>query len=211
MSFLPDTPTLLAYLAACLVLFVTPGPDMSLMLARTIGSGRRAGIVTVLGTSLGTLVHTLAAVLGISALIAASATAFTVLKVVGALYLGWLAVDALRRGSSLTVRAEAVRGGPWRTFWLGLGVNLTNPKVVLFFLTFLPQFVRAGAPDPTGQLAFLGLAFVGLSLPLGILMVLGAARVTGALQARPRLMRGIDWLFAGLFGTFAARILLTVR
>ncbi|AWB24374.1 LysE family translocator [Methylobacterium currus] len=211
MSFLPDTPTLLAYLAACLVLFVTPGPDMSLTLARTIGSGRRAGIVTVLGTSLGTLIHTLAAVLGISALIAASATAFTVLKVVGALYLAWLAIDALRRGSALHVRVETVRGGLWRTFWLGLGVNLTNPKVVLFFLTFLPQFVRADAPDPTGQLAFLGLAFVGLSLPLGILMVLGAARVTGALQSRPRLMRGIDWLFAGLFGTFAARILLTVR
>ncbi|MFH6782871.1 MULTISPECIES: LysE family translocator [Methylobacterium] len=211
MSFLPDTPTLLAYLAACLVLFVTPGPDMSLTLARTIGAGRRAGIVTVLGTSLGTLIHTLAAVLGISALIAASATAFTVLKVVGALYLGWLAIDALRRGSALTVRVETVRGGLWRTFCLGLGVNLTNPKVVLFFLTFLPQFVRADAPDPTGQLAFLGLTFIALSLPLGILMVLGAARVTGALQARPRLMRGIDWLFAGLFGTFAARILLTVR
>jgi threonine/homoserine/homoserine lactone efflux protein len=211
MIFLPDTPTLLAYLAACLVLFVTPGPDMSLTLARTIGSGRRAGIVTVLGTSLGTLIHTLAAVLGISALIAASATAFTVLKVVGALYLAWLAIDALRRGSSLNVRAEPVRGGLWRTFWLGLGVNLTNPKVVLFFLTFLPQFVRADAPDPTGQLAFLGVAFIGLFLPLGILMVLGAARVTGALQARPRLMRGIDWLFAGLFGAFAARILLTVR
>ncbi|WP_288580708.1 LysE family translocator [uncultured Methylobacterium sp.] len=211
MSVLPDTPTLVAYLAACLVLFVTPGPDMSLTLARTIGSGRRAGIVTVLGTSLGTLVHTLAAVLGISALIAASATAFTVLKVVGALYLAWLAIDALRHGSALTVRAETVRGGLWRTFCLGLGVNLTNPKVVLFFLTFLPQFVAADSPNPTGQLAFLGLAFVGLALPLGILMVLGAARVTGALQARPRLMRGIDWLFAGLFGTFAARILLTVR
>ena len=211
MSVLPDTPTLVAYLAACLVLFVTPGPDMSLTLARTIGSGRRAGIVTVLGTSLGTLIHTLAAVLGISALIAASATAFTVLKVVGALYLAWLAIDALRHGSALTVRAETVRGGLWRTFCLGLGVNLTNPKVVLFFLTFLPQFVRADSPNPTGQLAFLGLALVGLALPLGILMVLGAARVTGALQARPRLMRGIDWLFAGLFGTFAARILLTVR
>ena len=130
---------------------------------------------------------------------------------VGALYLAWLALDALRHGSALTVRAETVRGGLWRTFCLGLGVNLTNPKVVLFFLTFLPQFVRADSPNPTGQLAFLGLAFVGLALPLGILMVLGAARVTGALQARPRLMRGIDWLFAGLFGTFAARILLTVR
>lgn len=211
MSVLPDTPTLLAYLAACLVLFVTPGPDMSLTLARTLASGRRAGIVTVLGTSLGTLIHTLAAVLGLSALIAASATAFMVLKVVGALYLAWLAIDALRRGSALSTRVETVRGGLWRTFCLGLGVNLTNPKVVLFFLTFLPQFVRADAPNATGQLAVLGLAFIGLSLPLGILMVLGAARVTGLLQARPRLMRGIDWLFAWLFGAFAARILLTVR
>ncbi|ACL59354.1 LysE family translocator [Methylobacterium nodulans] len=211
MSFLPDTPTLVAYLAACLVLFVTPGPDMSLMLARTIGAGRRAGIATVLGTSVGTLGHTLAAAFGVSALLAASATAFLVLKLVGALYLAWLALDALRHGSALRVRAERMQGGVWRTFWTGVGVNLTNPKVVLFFITFLPQFVRADAPNPTGQLAFLGVAFVGLTLPLGILLVLGAERVTGALQARPRVLRAMDWLFAGMFGAFAARILATAR
>jgi threonine/homoserine/homoserine lactone efflux protein len=211
MSFAPETPTLLAYLAACLVLFITPGPDMSLMLARTIGAGRRAGLATLLGTSLGTLVHTLAAAFGISAIIAASATLFTILKVAGALYLAWLAVDAIRRGSALTVRAAPVRTGLWRTIWLGIGVNLTNPKVVLFFLTFLPQFVQADARNPAGQLAFLGFTFVALTLPLGALLVLGAARITASLQARPRLMRGIDWVFAGLFGTFAARILMTAR
>ncbi|MGY2049871.1 LysE family translocator [Methylobacterium sp. JK268] len=211
MTFLPDATTFLTYLVACIVLFVTPGPDMSLTLARTIGAGRRAGLATVLGTNVGTLGHTLAAAFGLSALLAASATAFLVLKVVGALYLAWLALDALRRGSALTVRAERVRGGFWRTFWTGVGVNLTNPKVVLFFITFLPQFVRADAVNPTGQLAFLGLTFVAISAPLGTLLVLGAERITGALQARPRVLRAIDWVFAGLFGTFAARILATAR
>lgn len=210
-SFVPDAPTLLAYVLAGFVLFITPGPDMSLTLARTIGGGRRAGIATVIGTGLGTLVHTLAAAFGISALIAASATAFTVLKVVGALYLAWLAIDAIRHGSALTVRAERVRTGLWRTVWMGFGVNLTNPKVVLFFITFLPQFVHADAPNPTGQLAFLGVTFVAMNLPLGVLLVLGAERITGALQARPRVLRAIDWLFAGLFGAFAARILTTAR
>ncbi|ACA18895.1 Lysine exporter protein (LYSE/YGGA) [Methylobacterium sp. 4-46] len=211
MTFLPDAPTFAAYLLACLVLFVTPGPDMSLMLARTIGAGRRAGLATVLGTSTGTLGHTLAAALGLSALLAASATAFLVLKLVGALYLAWFALDALRRGSALTVRAERVGGGFRRAFWTGVGVNLTNPKVVLFFITFLPQFVRADAVNLAGQLAFLGAAFVAVTLPLGILLVLGAERITGALQARPRMLRAIDWLFAGLFGAFAARILATAR
>ncbi|WP_407518550.1 LysE family translocator [Methylobacterium oryzisoli] len=211
LSFVPDAPTLLAYVLAGFVLFITPGPDMSLTLARTIGGGRRAGIATVIGTGLGTLVHTLAAAFGISALIAASATAFTVLKVVGALYLAWLAVDAIRHGSALNVRAERVRTGVWRTVWMGFGVNLTNPKVVLFFITFLPQFVRADAPNPAGQLAFLGVTFVVMNLPLGVLLVLGAERITGALQARPRVLRAIDWLFAGLFGAFAARILMTAR
>ncbi|MFE1598573.1 LysE family translocator [Methylobacterium sp. ID0610] len=212
MTFLPETPTLVAYLGACLVLFVTPGPDMSLMLARTIAAGRRAGIATLLGTSTGTLGHTLAAAFGISALLAASATAFLVLKVVGALYLAWLAIDALRHGSALSVRPEArVTGGIWRTYWKGVGVNLTNPKVVLFFITFLPQFVRADSPNPAGQLAFLGATFVALSLPLGLLLVLGAERITGSLQARPRVLRAMDWLFAGMFGAFAARILATAR
>ncbi|WP_298951082.1 LysE family translocator [uncultured Methylobacterium sp.] len=211
MSFLPDAPALAAYLLACLVLWITPGPDMSLTLARTIGGGRRAGIATVLGTGVGTLCHTLAAAFGISALIAASAAAFTVLKVVGALYLGWLAIDAIRRGSALTVRAERVQGSLRRTFWVAAGVNLTNPKVVLFFITFLPQFVRADAANPAGQLLFLGLTFVVLNLPLGLLLVFGAERITGALTARPRIMRAIDWTFAGLFGAFAARILMTSR
>lgn len=210
LGFLPDLPVILAYSAACFVLFVTPGPDMSLFLARTISGGRRSGIAAMAGALTGCCVHTLLAALGLSAVLAASTTAFTALKVVGALYLLWLALDALRHGSALSVRDRERREiSLWRTFLVGIGINLTNPKVVLFFVTFLPQFVRADDPNAAAKLVFLGLYFVAFSLPLALIMILGAEKVISTLQNRPRLMRGIDYLFAGLFGAFALRILFT--
>src|SRR4051812_11710189 len=137
MTFLPDAGVLLAYSLACFVLVITPGPDMSLFLAKTLSGGRRAGIAALLGVQLGCCVHTILAALGLSALLAASGTAFFVLKVVGGLYLLWLALDAVRHGSALNVAHEGRAEVPfWRTFLVGLGVNLTNPKVVLFFVTF---------------------------------------------------------------------------
>src|SRR5690606_24971673 len=116
MAFLPETSTLLAYSLACFVLFITPGPDMSLFLARTLAGGRRAGMASMLGAMTGCCFHTLLAALGVSALLAASITAFTILKVVGALYLLWLALDAVRKGSALQVRSEAkVEVSFWKT------------------------------------------------------------------------------------------------
>jgi threonine/homoserine/homoserine lactone efflux protein len=210
MPFLPDATVLAAYSLACLVLFITPGPDMSLFLARTVTGGRAAGIAAFTGASLGCVVHSLLAAFGLSALIAASPTAFLVLKVVGALYLLWLALDAVRNGSSLNVRAEPSRRVSfWPTLALGLTVNLTNPKVVLFFVTFLPQFVDASDPHAAAKLLFLGIYFVVATFPLGVLMILGAERVVGALKSRPRVLRAIDWLFAGVFSAFAVRILTT--
>src|ERR671916_2204898 len=106
MTFLPDWSTLLTYSVAAFVLFITPGPDMSLFLAKTMAGGRRAGMAAVLGAMAGCCVHTLLAALGLSALLAASVTAFTILKIVGAVYLLWLAVDAVRRGSALNLKSE---------------------------------------------------------------------------------------------------------
>ncbi|HZY22136.1 MAG: LysE family translocator [Microvirga sp.] len=208
MTFLPDATVLVAYSVACFVLFVTPGPDMSLFLAKTVSGGRKAGIAAMLGAQAGCCVHTMLAALGLSALLAASATAFLVLKLVGGLYLLWLAVDAIRHGSALNVRREAgTQVSVWRTFVLGVGVNLTNPKVVLFFVTFLPQFVSAGDPYAAQKLVFFGLYFVLFNLPLCALMVLGADRVLALLKRRPRVMRAIDYVFAGIFGAFAVKIL----
>jgi threonine/homoserine/homoserine lactone efflux protein len=175
-----------------------------------MAGGHRAGLASMLGAMAGGCVHTLLAALGLSALLAASVTAFAVLKIVGALYLLWLAVDAVRNGSALNLKDQE-RGevSVWRTFLLGFGVNLTNPKIVLFFVTFLPQFVAGDDPDAAGKLVFLGLYFIAFSTPLAALMILGAERVLALLRGYPRVMRAIDYSFAGLFGAFAIKILTT--
>ncbi|NIX75363.1 LysE family translocator [Microvirga terricola] len=208
MSFLPDLGTLLTYSLACTVLFITPGPDMSLFLAKTMAGGRRAGMASMLGAMTGCCFHTLLAALGLSALLAASVTAFTVLKVVGALYLLWLAFDAVRNGSALNLKDDTkAEVSLTKTFLVGVGINLTNPKVVLFFVTFLPQFVHAGDPNASEKLVFLGLYFIALTAPMAAVMILGAEKVIALLRRRPKVMRAIDYSFAGLFSAFAVKIL----
>ena len=210
MNFIPEPHVLIAYTLASLVLFITPGPDMSLFLARTLSNGTRAGVASSLGSNAGGLVHTALAALGISALVAASTAAFTVLKIIGAGYLLYLAYDALRNGSALNVKAMERRPVSWwRSFAAGFMMDMTNPKVVLFFITFLPQFVAADDPDLRGKLLFLGLWLVAIFTPLSIAMVLVAERFVHWLKTRPRVLRGIDYTFAGVFGYFAVKIALT--
>jgi threonine/homoserine/homoserine lactone efflux protein len=210
MSFFPDSSILLGYSIASILLFITPGPDMSLFLARTIANGRQAGIASVLGANVGCLVHTFLAAFGVSALLAASQTGFLVLKIVGAGYLLWLAVDALRNGSSLNVTlTEQKPVSALNSFLVGVTVNLTNPKVVLFFITFLPQFVDAADPHARGKLLFLGLWFVLINVPLSVVMILGAEKLVMYLRMRPTVLRTIDYSFAGVFAFFALKIALT--
>ena len=210
MNFLPSLPIFLAYTGASILLFATPGPDMSLFLSRTIGAGRTAGIASAVGSNVGCIVHTLLAAFGISALVAASQTGFLVLKIVGAGYLLWLAVDAIRHGSSLNVAAkQSAAVSTARSFALGVMVNLTNPKVVIFFITFLPQFITAGDPFIRQKLLFFGLYFVALNIPLSIITVLIAERLVAWLKARPKVLRGIDFTFAGVFALFALKIAFT--
>lgn len=210
MSWVPDLPVLLAFTLAGFVLFITPGPDMSLWLARTLAGGRRLGLAAMAGTSAGCLVHAGLAAGGVSVLVAASPVAFGALKVVGALYLLWLAWGALRRGSTFAVEAGA---GPQPSaggaFLTGLLVNLSNPKVVIFFITFLPNFVSAADPAAAGKLLALGLWFVLFNAVLGTVLILMADRVVALLRASPRLLRWIDRVFAGVFVAFAVTILRT--
>lgn len=210
LNFLPDLPTMLAYSFACFILFATPGPDMSFFLAKTVQGGRSAGIAAMAGACTGNLFHSLAAAFGLSALIAASTTAFTTVKIIGALYLLWMAYDAIRNGSALNVAGvDPSRFSLRKTFLMGIGINLTNPKVVLFYLTFLPQFVAAGDPHATGKLFFLGAYFVVFTFPMAALLILAAERVIDTLKANPKLMRAIDYTFAGVFAYFAVHVLRT--
>ena len=207
MNFLPSLPVFLAYTGASFLLFITPGPDMSLFLSRTVSSGRRAGIASAVGSNMGCVFHTLLVAFGVSALIAASSTGFLLLKIFGAGYLLWLAVDAIRHGSSLNVKATGTsQATALKSFLLGVMVNLTNPKVLLFFISFLPNLVEAGDPNASGKLLFFGLYFVALNIPLSIITVLVAERLVGWLKARPQVLRWIDYTFAGVFALFALKI-----
>ncbi len=210
MTFIPDLQTLLTYSIASILLFITPGPDMSLFLSRTMASGRNAGMASAMGANVGCVVHTLLAAFGVSALIAASHTGFLILKIVGAGYLLWLALDAIRNGSSLNVgNVDKKPVSMLSSFFMGISINMTNPKVVLFFITFLPQFVSATDPHVTSKLLFLGIYFVVINTPLSILMIFGAEKLVTWLKNKPRVMRGVDYTFAGVFAVFAMKIAFT--
>jgi threonine/homoserine/homoserine lactone efflux protein len=208
--YLPDLATFVTFTIAVWVLAFTPGPDMTASIARALSDGKTGGIMVVLGTSTGLVVHTLLVALGISALIVASPTAFLVLKTGGAAYLVWLAVQAIRHGSSLSIRRDE---GPARTaltnYLTGFWVNLLNPKVILFFMTFLPQFVTAHDPHVTGKLIVLGLWAIIMGTPINLVIVLVAERLSAWLQNNRKVLRGIDYTFAGVFSLFAVRIFMT--
>jgi len=207
-TFVPDFAVFLQFAAAVLVIAITPGPDMTLFVGRALTQGRTAGLACMAGAMTGILIHTLLVALGLSALLVASPQAFLALKVAGAGYLIWLAIQAVRHGSAFSPEKKA--GPPrslFRNWAMGLAIDLLNPKIVLFFMTFLPQFVSADDPHAPGKLLFLGLMFIPLSLPVTVPMVLAADGFAAMLRRAPRVMRALDYLFAGVFSAFAVRML----
>lgn len=208
MIFLPDFATLFTFTFATWLLAATPGPDMTLSISRALSDGKAGGLMVILGTNAGIVVHSFLVAFGVSALITASPAAFWVLKTGGAAYLLWLAISAIRHGSSLSVeKATGPQKSAWSNFMTGLGVNLLNPKVIIFFMTFLPQFVDASDPHVTSKLLFLGFWFILASLPVVVPVVLVAEKLSLWLKRNPKILRGIDLTFAGVFSIFAVRIL----
>lgn len=162
---MPSGPLLAGFIAAALVLLLIPGPAVLYIVTRSLAQGKRAGFVSVLGLSTGALVHVAAATVGLSAILVASSTAFTVVKTLGAVYLIYLGIHELL---SATKPTDAVVAQPVvsasRIFVDGIVVSIFNPKIAIFFLAFLPQFVdRQGAPVPQ-QVFFLGLIYIALAL-----------------------------------------------
>lgn len=208
-ALVPPAAVLAAYAAAVVVLTLTPGPDMTLFLAKTLGQSRAAGLASASGAFTGLLAHTVLVAIGLSAVLAASATAFTILKIVGALYLAWLAVAAIRHGSGLGLAAGTLAREPLgRVYAKGLMINLLNPKIIVFFITFLPQFVSPADPFAAGKLFFLGTLFIVIAAPVTLAIILAADRIALRLRASPRLTRFVDWLFATVMGAFAVKLLL---
>jgi threonine/homoserine/homoserine lactone efflux protein len=193
----------LAFLAAAMLITVSPGPDNLMVLSMGMSRGRKQGVVFGLGCALGCLSHTLLAALGVGALIAASPMAFTALKVAGGLYLIWMGIGALRSKGGAQVGGAALPEESLRKlFAKGLFANAINPKVVLFFLSFLPQFVLAGRGDASWQTAQLGLIFtLQACLLFGTLGYFSGA-VGRWINRNPRaglwLDRGAGAIFVGL-------------
>jgi threonine/homoserine/homoserine lactone efflux protein len=209
MSVLPSTPILIAYAGACTVLAATPGPDMALFLQKTLNGGRAHGLTALAGVMTGVLAHTLAAALGLTALIAASARLYDALRIAGALYLLWLAYEALRHSSALKLDArERARSSLAKTYFTGVLINLTNPKIILFFMTFLPQFIEAGDPEASRKFFALGLGFVLIATLVNGAAILVASRFVAAARAHPRAVRVFDYFLASVMGAFAARLLI---
>ena len=185
MDFLPAPAVLAAFAAAGVLLAATPGPDMALFLSRTLGGGRSHGFAALAGAMTGIFVHTCAAALGLSALLAASARAYDAVKLAGAVYLLYLAYGALARGASLRLDAQgAAGGGLLRSYLTGLLINLTNPKIILFFVTFLPQFIEADDPHAGQKFFFLGLAFIAIGVAVNSAIVLAASRSLSLSKSR---------------------------
>ncbi len=177
------------FLAAAVVVAVTPGPGIFYVAARTLAGGREEGLASSVGTGLGGLVHVVAGAAGVSAIVMASAEAFTVLKFAGAFYLVWLGIKTIREARIAVPRGVGATGAR-RAFREGVVVEALNPKTAAFFLAFIPQFV-----DPAGAVAMqfvvLGLVSVTLNTAADVVVALMAARARTALAERPRVTRRI--------------------
>lgn len=193
------------------VLNATPGVDMALTVGATLRAGWRQGVAVVLGINLGCVFHTFAAAFGLAALLATSAQAFTVVKLAGAAYLLYVAWGMARAGlrpAAAAADPAAVAPTFARGVWQGFLTNALNPKVALFYLALLPQFIAADAPHKTGAFVFLGLWFVvqGGLFSLALVALTAAAR---RLPARPGIVRALNLGGAGLFTALAAKLALT--
>jgi threonine/homoserine/homoserine lactone efflux protein len=200
----PSMNTFELFAVAALAILLIPGPAVTYVVARSVDQGRAAGLASVGGLGLGTMVHVLAAAVGLSAILASSARAFEAVKLLGAAYLIFLGIRTiLRRDEDPTTRPAPADGDGTlgRSFRQGVVVNVLNPKTALFFLAFLPQFVRAGHGPAWMQVAVLGTTFVLLGLCTdGTYAILGSS-LGGWLRGHPRFERHRRFVTGGILVT----------
>jgi threonine/homoserine/homoserine lactone efflux protein len=198
---LPDPETFAIFCLASFALVVVPGPSVLYVVTRSVSQGRRAGLISTLGIEAGGLVHVAAAAVGISAILASSATAFTVVKYAGAAYLIFLGVRKLLNGDADAIGHAEGNHSDSKLFWQGALVNMLNPKTALFFLAFLPQFVDPARGPVAIQIVVLGLIFTVIAGASDSAYALAGGAVGGWLRSRrgPR-----EWIERASGATFIA-------
>jgi threonine/homoserine/homoserine lactone efflux protein len=196
---LPEFSSLSVFVTAAFVLLITPGPAILYIVTRSIDQGRQAGLVSALGVNAGTLVHVSAAAAGLSALLATSATAFSVVKYMGAAYLIYLGVRRLLDSSSAVLPSSHRQLRLRRVFFDGFVVNILNPKTALFFLAFLPQFADVARGSVGIQILSLSMLFAVLGLIVGLSYASAAGTAAQWLRGHPRVVASERWIAGGLF------------
>lgn len=207
---MPDWPQLLLFIAAGWLLNLTPGPDVLYIVSNSLRGGARAGMVAALGIFAGCFVHVAIATVGLGALLAASAMAFTVVKFIGAAYLLWMGVRLLRATTpGWTPEAAPAEHDLRRVFRRGFLTNVLNPKVALFFLAFLPQFIAPDASHKTLAFLALGVLFSVNALPVTLGYAWLAAWAAGRVSLVRRAMHWLDRAAGVLFIGFGLKLALT--
>ncbi|MBB3591855.1 threonine/homoserine/homoserine lactone efflux protein [Rhizobium sp. BK529] len=202
----------IGFLTAAVLLNLSPGPDMAFILGHTIKSGTRAGFSAVFGIWTGACMHVLLAAFGLSAILAASAIAFSAVKWIGAIYLVWLGIQALRsKGEGGFVRAAGETLGWRRIYRQGVLVSLLNPKVAIFFLAFLPQFVVEGAGPAWLQLAVHGGLIIVVAFFIEPPLILAGGRLANLFKRNVKIGLWLDRGLGALFVTLGVRLALTTR
>jgi threonine/homoserine/homoserine lactone efflux protein len=197
---LPTHSQLLFFVTTAAILLAIPGPAVLYIVGRSIGQGRNAGLVSALGIGVGTLIHTAAAAVGLSALLVSSATAFSAVKYLGAAYLVYLGVQRLRSKESLAAACDtaAPRVTLARVFTQGIVVNVLNPKTALFFFAFLPQFIDPARGHVAMQILSLGILFAAMGTTSDSLWALFSGSVAGWLRGNQRWMRHERYVSGGI-------------
>jgi RhtB (resistance to homoserine/threonine) family protein len=197
------------FIGTAILLNLTPGQDTMFIIGRALTGGLRAGVASAFGIAVGSVCHTVAAALGFSAIIATSATAFTVVKLLGAAYLIFLGVKLLWSRTPVQPEAQAANASssaPWSCFRQGIITNVLNPKVALFFLAFLPQFIDPNSPTKAFAFLTLGATFISTGLIWCLVLANGAARLGQFFQRNPNARTVIDRITGALFLTLGVRL-----
>jgi len=201
----------LLFIGVSWALILAPGPDMLYVITRGVSQGRRAGMLSALGVIAGILVHTTAAAFGLTLLLQTSALAFLVVKTIGAGYLIYLGIKAWREKSSFRLEPDPVTVSFRKVFWQGVLSNVLNPKIAIFFLAFLPQFVEKGSGNVHLQMASLGLTFAFFGLCFLLAVGYSSGTIGGWLARRPHYAQFLGRLAGGILVGLGLRLALTER